>query len=103
MLLLLAGAAAQAGLQLARSKYSGELYFGGRALRALALPATCTLVAIRDVNLLSALVMNGVSVYVIAFLVASGEAKRLFEVAPSAGPYFALGGVLYRDPRPSPA
>jgi hypothetical protein len=73
-------------------EYSGELYFVGWAPRALDLTASRALVAIRDVNLLSALVMNGVAVVLFAGLAASSEARRLLAEAHGAAPYFALGG-----------
>ncbi len=71
----------------------GRALFRRVAPRALALPATRTLVAIRDVNLLSALVMKrSRSSYSPSCRLRRSQAA--VRGAPSARAYFALGGAF---------
>lgn len=75
-------------------EYTGELYFAGWAPRGLGLPAGKVLTALRDVNIISALLANLATAGLFATLMATGQVNRLLAEAPGIAPYFIIAGAF---------
>lgn len=72
--------------------YAGEAYFGLWARRTLDLPQGRVLTAIKDVNILSALVSHIAALALLLGLTGFGQMELIREAAPQAVPYFLLAG-----------
>ncbi|MGF1462846.1 MAG: hypothetical protein ACFB2Z_06735 [Maricaulaceae bacterium] len=74
--------------------YSGEAYFGLWARKALNLPPGAVFAAVKDVNILSALAANGVTLVLVAAFFASGQWAVVTAAQPELTPYLFAVGVI---------